>query len=1096
MRRGLIHFWRLHIGVVLGVGVACAALTGALLVGDSVRSSLRALAIERLGRIEHALVGERFFRAALADSLPGENAATILLSGSARHSKNKALANGVQIHGIDADFAALFSASGAALWQGLQEKSARRFPALVVNASLQKQLGAQLGDDILLSLPRQSTVHREALFGRRDTDELVVVLRLTLTAVVPDAGVGRFGLRPHQHMPLNGFVDLHALQRALGEEERVNALFFAADIRSIDSLQMAFYNQLSLPDLDLLLTNRDAYLNLESTRFVLNASQIAAATETAAKNGFARASFLTYLANEIAVGEKSVPYSTVTALDNMSGLQLENGGELPALGAGDIALNAWAARELNAAVGDSVLLRYYSIGPREELISREATFLLTAIVAMRGLAVDAALTPAYPGLQDVENIAAWDAPIPIDAQKVRPQDEAYWDQYGAAPKAFVSAAAGQRLWQSRFGDLTALRFYPPHSTSATYADFARALRARVSPAAAGYSLQPIRAQALEASAGATDFSGLFIGFSLFLIAAAILLVVLLYKFGLEERATEMGVLLALGFAQQSVRRRFLGEGMALAAVGALLGLGGALLYAHGLLVGLRTWWLAAIGTPFLFLHVSWSSMAIGYVATLLLVLLTIWRALQRFYRLPVRALLVAQVQGEHKETRRFARPLVLASWLLALCLSMAAFAVEASAAIPLFFASGACALYGFLASFSLWLRGRQNKSPRSILAMSIGNASRNPSRSALCAALIACAAFVLVAVGANRRVAEDGDPGSGGFALVAAADIPLHQDLNSAEGRFELGVQADVGAARFFALRHLPGEDISCLNLYQPTRPHLLGVSEEFIARGQFQFQQTVELSAAERANPWLLLERDLGPDVVPAIGDFNSVLWILHKGLGDDIVVEDEMGQPVKLRLLGLLHSSLFQSELLVAAEKFQRHFPSRSGYGYFLVETDTAQELAPQLERDLAAYGFDAVETRARLDSYRAVENTYMSTFQMLGGLGLLIGTLGLGLLLLRNALERSGELAALRACGFRRASLGQLLLFENGFLLLVGLSIGSISALVAVAPQLLGPLPLPWLSLASTQLAVLAIGLLSSALAVSVALRRPLLPALKAD
>ena len=164
---------------------------------------------------------------------------------------------------------------------------------------------------------------------------------------------------------------------------------------------------------------------------------------------------------------------------------------------------------------------------------------------MRGLAIDPTLTPAYPGLQEEDDITAWDAPFPIDMGQIRPQDEAYWDQYGAAPKAFVAAHTGQRLWGSRHGALTAIRFYP--SSSAQYESLRQALVDRVSPAAAGFSLRPVRQEALLASTGATDFSGLFIGFSLFLIAAAALLVVLLCKFGLEQRAREAGLLLATGY---------------------------------------------------------------------------------------------------------------------------------------------------------------------------------------------------------------------------------------------------------------------------------------------------------------------------------------------------------------------------------------------------------------------------------------------------------------------------------------------------------------------------------------------------------------------
>ncbi|MBI1927081.1 ABC transporter permease, partial [Candidatus Poribacteria bacterium] len=146
---------------------------------------------------------------------------------------------------------------------------------------------------------------------------------------------------------------------------------------------------------------------------------------------------------------------------------------------------------------------------------------------------------------------------------------------------------------------------------------------------------------------------------------------------------------------------------------------------------------------------------------------------------------------------------------------------------------------------------------------------------------------------------------------------------------------------------------------------------------------------------------------------------------------------------------------------------------------------------------YGFDTTLTAEKLANYQAVENTYLSTFQMLGGLGLLLGTLGLGIVLFRNVIERRGELATLRAFGFRRSTLVTMLLAENGFTLVIGMLIGSLSALVAVGPHLIGSSAhVPWLSLAITLIAVLFVGMIASAAAVSAVLRTPLLPALKAE
>ena len=1143
---GLLYYWRVHLGLLLGTAVATTALTGALLVGDSMRGSLRDLALERLGRIDYALLAAHFFRPELPKTLsenppwvalsrgtsfprkressggdlntrddtqsfpsaPMGHAPAILLNGSARHATTQALAAGVQIQGIDARFAALFPENGPALRDALKPTPGQPFPSLVVNAALQRTLDIELGDAVLLSLERPSPTYRESLFGRRATDDLVTTLRVVLTGVLPDSGAGRFGLRPHQHLPLNAYLDLQTLQRTLDQQDHVNALLIAAPTIQHQDLQRALDQHLSLADHKLDLTLHSNYIELTSTRFVLDDSTHAAALASVAALQLKTATFSTYLANAIEGNGHQVPYSTITGLDDPTGLYLTDGQPAPPLTDDAIYLNAWTAQELAATPGDSISLTYYVVGSRHELRTEQAHFRLQGIVQMRGLAIDPTLTPKYPGLQEEGDMSAWDAPFPIDMGQIRPQDEAYWDQYGAAPKAFVAAQTGQRLWSSRHGTLTAIRFYPSSSThyqptnselvkpSSELVELRTALHQdlldRLSPASAGFSLRPVRQEALVASTGATDFSGLFIGFSLFLIAAAALLVVLLCKFGLEQRAHEAGLLLATGYPLAAVGRRFLGEGIALAALGALLGLAGAPLYAYLMLVGLHTLWLEAIGTPFLQLHISWLSLGVGYLSTLLLVSLALWRTVQRFHRLPVRALLAGALDTAPRLPRRRSAVLAALGLVLALTLSILAGMADAATTAALFLGSGTAALLALLALFAVWLRAPTASRLSSSLGLGLLNSTRKPSRSTLCTSLVACATFVIVAAGAHRQVEWSDDPGTGGFSLVAEAEIPLHQDLNSADGRFELGLSTGLDDSRFFPFRVLPGDDVSCLNLYIPQTPRILGAPAEFVQRGGLPFRQTLPLTPDERTNPYRLLQRDLGPGVIPAIGDFNSAQWILHKRLGDDIPI----AEGVAVRLVGLLDGSLFQSELLIAEDRFAAHFPEREGYGYFLVETAQPAAVATTLEKGLAAYGLDATLSAEHLRGYRAVENTYLATFQTLGLLGLLLGTLGLGILILRNVLERSGELAALSACGFRHARLGAMLLYEHGFLLLAGEGTGSIAALIAVAPRLFDPTPLPWASLGISLGLVFAAGLLACAAASHLALRRPLLAALKAE
>ena len=97
------------------------------------------------------------------------------------------------------------------------------------------------------------------------------------------------------------------------------------------------------------------------------------------------------------------------------------------------------------------------------------------------------------------------------------------------------------------------------------------------------------------------------------------------------------------------------------------------------------------------------------------------------------------------------------------------------------------------------------------------------------------------------------------------------------------------------------------------------------------------------------------------------------------------------KLKLVAALDDSIFQSEVIISEKNFTRAFPNEQGFAYFL--STARPRVGPKLEEALSDYGFNVTSTADRLAAYHRVENTYLSTFQALGGLGLLLGTLGLG-------------------------------------------------------------------------------------------------------
>jgi hypothetical protein len=364
--------------------------------------------------------------------------------------------------------------------------------------------------------------------------------------------------------------------------------------------------------------------------------------------------------------------------------------------------------------------------------------------------------------------------------------------------------------------------------------------------------------------------------------------------------------------------------------------------------------------------------------------------------------------------------------------------------------------------------------------------------------LLACGVFMVVAVGANRRdPMNEADSGTGGFALYGDSSIPILHDLSTESGRKELGLTGqgldDVQAVQF---RVRDGDDASCLNLNRAQQPRLMAVQADVLMqREAFKFTAAVEQGQEEKG--WGLLRMDLEEGVVPAIGDYPTVFWGLGKNIGDELEYTDEMGRAFRVRIVAMLASSILQGSLVIAENEFIARFPSVDGYRVFLIDAppDRADAVAQKLLSGLRDYGLVLTPTRERLAAFGAVENTYLSIFMVLGGLGLVLGSIGLGLVVLRNMLERRGELAMLRAVGFGRGRLKRMVFYEHWGLMLAGLACGVISAVVAVIPALQSPgAQVPYFSLLVTVAGIALSGAVWVWIAGTLALRGRLLDALR--
>lgn len=1136
--RNLRYHARGNLAVLLGAMVGAAVLTGALLVGDSLRGSLRDRTDRQLGSIDAALVGPRFLRAEIADQLPGQTRGCILLQGTvhAGTPEEERRAGKVSVWGVNRRFGIdLPTLDG-------------NEPVAILSANLAKALDARVGDQIFVGVQKSGDSPRASLIGKRGITDTTRTFKLTVTHILTDADPNNaLSLSISPTLPLNMFIPLGLLQQEIGKQGKINTILAAG--QSAQTLQSELRSRLKAEDWDVtvgIAAFRSFYLNVSSPRLLLEPAVVDAAIKTAQQMNLRAAKTYTYLANSIIHGDQVIPYAIVAALDATEKAPL--GPFLPdgvtALQPNDIVLVDWKQSPIKIDPSEKdpkIRLEYFDPEVEGQIRESNHTFNYRGTIPLDGPANDRDLTPRIKGITDALELDDWDPPFEIKQNRFTANDRTYWKQYRTAPKAYVRLEDGQKLWGSRFGDVTTVRVAPNEGADLkkTAADFEANLLQNLDPVAGGFVFQPIRERMLDAGKGSTDFGMLFLSFSFFLIVAALMLVGLLFRLNLDRRASEVGLLRATGFPVRTVRRLLLAEGLIVAIIGSLLGIAGAFAYADVMVRLLVSLWPTPGVETYLKLHATPLSVAIGFFASVLMSGLAILWALRSLNKIAPANLLKGDTTPMNQAARG-ARPspwpvrIAIVALLCAIALGVSGpFMPPGEPQAGTFFGSGALLLIAGLSLLWAWLKKSRHAlvtghGPAALAKLGTRNAVRNPTRSILTAGLLASAAFLLVAVESFRREPEKDflqkEGGSGGFPLIAEAATPIDFDLNDPAGRKEIqfGLRdsyqknpnidgperiaksqretAKLDGVAIHRFRVQSGDDASCLNLYQASRPRLFGVPDSIIERGGFSFSATL----AEKDNPWKQLRSHAergsasGSEPVPCIVEQNTAMWMLKKGLGDTFEVPDQDNRPIKLKIVATLKDSVFQSEVLISDAAFRKHFPRTEGFGFFLIDVpeNRTTEVSQVLTDGLSAYGFETTPSKERVAAFLAVQNTYLTTFQLLGGFGLLLGVLGLAVVLLRSIWERRTELALLRALGYRSRALNGIVLAENGLLLVVGLVAGVLAALASVAPHLTAGGHIPWARLGLMLGGALVVGLTVAFIAVVSTLRAPLIPALRQE
>lgn len=1073
--RSLLFFWRSQLLVCIGVCVAAAVLIGSLALGDSVQQGLQQSAAERLGLIRQGVVMQgRFMRQQLAQRLRQHSdsglTAVLTLRGMLSDPQSGKRHPRVLVHGVDEHFFSV-AAGESPVVTGLE-----------VNQALADYLDVSKNAEVILRVEQPGLLSRDAPLT--PDDETLVTLRQRLAAVRDPASLGNFQLSANHDQVMNVFLPLAQLQQLVAMDDWVNQVYSSEQVATLD-LQEALDEVWQLADAGIDVQSINGRSELTSQRIFID-DQIGTHIDETMHG------VLGYMVNAFKAGDRRTPYSIVAGLDPELIRQLPGQTDTQ-LTDEQIVINQWLAEDLNVAVGDRIDVLYYEVQSNNDFIEREISLTLAGICPIEGLAADASLMPPFPGLDDKDDCRDWDPGTQIELDQIRDKDEAYWDQWRGAPKAFVSLSLARRLWSNRFGNATAYRGQQDPQQ----------LRSQLHGAliASDFGLQSIAiAQRAEeaGAAGARYITSVFVSLNMFLVLAALLLMLLFYRVSVQQRIKEMGLLTAVGFTTAHVRRRLLTEIVAVLLLSLFIGS----MLAWGFLVlmtvQLQDGWSDAVAAAPLHASMSAGSVMLGCLIIVFVVLVLSYHQLCVCLReSPQMLLRGVSSSGSDKLTRRSLLLPVLAAVLSLVLSLLCLFLLPLPPNDPLrFFSAAMLLLIAGLFLVSAQIRRAQRIQTRMNHHWLLRVFSwRRAQRHVLLLATMAACVFLIMASAAfyisEDQISLQRDSGTGGFAWFGETSIPLEHNLNTRAGRRACGIDdADLNQTYVLQMRSNNDDELSCLNLNQAVTPRLWGLNPDYLIKTDaFRFMQSLDTPDS----PWQALQQKR-EGRIPVIGDVNAILWSMGKGLGSRFAYPGADGTVYELEVVGLVQDSVLQGGLLMDERFFTEMFPDHSGYQHMLIDVPPARSeaVASMLERSLSNSGLVLETTPQRLARYLAVRNTYIVIFQVIGALGICLGSIGLGALIMRHVYERRSEFALLRSLGFSSLHLRRMVFWEHAGVLLLALLLGGVTAAVAIVPvashasQLLTAL-LPVGG-------VLVCGLTACSLACRMAMRGTLLSALR--
>ena len=1041
--KSFLHHKFRHLAVISGVIISTAVITASLIVGDSVKYSLNKIVDLRFGKVDFSLnTNEKFVRSKLSDEISEKlkvKASSLMISkGIIKNPENDLTLNKSQILGIDSSFWAL---SALAMLE-LNDDEA------FISENIANRLNITTNDEIILKFEKLSIIPINSPYNTNNVP--YITLRLKVKSIINKENLGNFNLKNNQGLPNNIFISKKLLCSKLELNNLCNLILINSNNTNINSeiLDSTLKELWQLTDAGLIFSKiNNAKYEIKSNDIFIDKklSDIIQQKYKSSKT------ILSYLVNSLKLKENSTPYSFVSAIsDNLINTKINSN---------EIVINNWLSEDLSAKTGDSIFLQYFIIDSLQNLQSDSSVFIVKKIISVPDSVINKSLMPDFPGIGNAVSCVEWNSNLPIDMKKIRDKDEDYWKDFRGTPKALISINDGKKIWQNKFGNYTAIRI---NKSDFSTNEPEKEIISNFKPSDLNFNFVNVRSIGINAAKNGVDFGELFLSLSFFVILAGIILTILLFSLNAESRKFEFGILAQLGFSTKQIFRFVILENSISIISGVVIGIFAGIAFNYLIIYAINSVWNDIVRTNMIIVYIIPKTLIISGFASLIVSFSTIYLFSILKLRKSIKSLLSKTSEYNYIFKKNRGTFYLIISILFSLAaLGLIIFSLKNTNEIAPtnYLFSGSLFLFGCISFTAYYFKisSFHNKSKfTSFGHLAILNINRNLNRNLSIVTMLSLGIFIVIITGSNRKTFNNDEninsSGTGGYKLWLETSVPVPITNIGKDFKSFFGLDS-LKKLELTPLFSKDGDDASCLNLNQIQNPKILGINAKvFDNRKSFSFEKL--LAFVDEKNPWLSLNKTLSKNVIPAFADQTVITWGIKKKIGDTLVYKNEFGENLYLVICGGLSSSVFQGNILISEEFFKLNFPSSISPKIFLADipVQNKNDVSKLLKNQLQDYGIEIENTSEKLAAFDSVSNTYLSVFMILGALGVLIGTVGLGIVIYRNLLDRKNEIALLAAVGFTSKQLFQLLFTENLILIFIGIVIGVFASIIGVLPSIL--------------------------------------------